>query len=520
MKSTLLKTLAATSLVATTHADVQVMGASFKERGVNAPNGTIIANPGTVAATRGYLIMDDTVSGATPNKATYIEYGEIRNAGVVTRYYTVDTNFSDFRADAIGGDSGGKRIYGHMHAPVSVADVPNALIPFSGTVSGEFSFPRKLSFDHTVFQTGASDAVAGPQIIIASNVASTLRSVVSGSANPVNVPDKVFPNTGDEMVDTTAELVARLVKQGYVKNLGEAPQITSTFPDTIALADGDTRTLTVTLDPDVFPTGDDTFSGPVYQWYKNDVAIPTGIGPSLTITGGLASQPADGSGTYKVIVGNTLGSATSTNVVVTSVANQITTNLQSPVNIQGSNSATLSVVLAPGAVTPPTYQWFKATTAAPTTFNPIAGAAGTGASLTVTGGEPATGVGLYKVEITNSAGMIASSVATVNVSNVPMSFTTQMTSTIAVPFAGTALLAPVVVSNALPKVTGYQWMKATLAAPGSFTNVSAGDGGTAATLTVNGNNASPVGPGVYRLTISNGVDTPVLSSTCTVTTAP
>ncbi|HEY1122992.1 MAG TPA: hypothetical protein VGE67_15375, partial [Haloferula sp.] len=67
MKSTLLKTLAATSLVATTQAEVHVLGASFKERGVNAPLGVIITNPGTVAATRGYLIMDGTVaqSGVT-----------------------------------------------------------------------------------------------------------------------------------------------------------------------------------------------------------------------------------------------------------------------------------------------------------------------------------------------------------------------------------------------------------------------------------------------------------------------
>lgn len=523
MKSILLKTLAATSLVATTQAAVHVLGASFKERGVNAPLGTIITNPGTVSATRGYLIMDHTISGAAPNKATYIEYGEIRDAGVVTRYYTVDTDFADFRADAITGDTGGRRIYGHMHAPVLVADAPNALIPFSGTVGGQYNFPSKLSFDQTVFQTGSSDDVAGPQIIIANDVASTLRSVVSGSANPVRVPNDVL-DTGNEIVDATNELVARLERQGYVKTLGEAPEITSTFPATVPLTDGTHQTLTVTLDPDTNPNGAG-FEAPTYQWYKNDVAIAGAVLPTFDLIGGQASDPVKGAGTYKVVVRNDLGSAVSTNVVVTSVTNTITTNLQS-FTIEGSNTTVISVTLGQTSVTPPTYQWYKATTALPTVFTAIPASAtaesGTGATLTVTGGSAVTGAGIYKVEITNSAGMITSASATATVNLVALSFTSQMPATLAVPFAGTAVLAPVPVANALPKIVSYQWMKAPLASPAAFANVAIGDGGQGQTLTVNGNNASPVGPGVYRLTITNG-GTPAQSlpsTTCTVTAAP
>jgi len=110
MKSTLLKTLAAASLVATTQAEIQVLGFSFKERGVNAPQGAILPNPGTVQATRAYLIIDDTVDNTTPNAATYIEYKEVRNAGVISRVYTTDTDFKAFLADSISGDSGGLRI--------------------------------------------------------------------------------------------------------------------------------------------------------------------------------------------------------------------------------------------------------------------------------------------------------------------------------------------------------------------------------------------------------------------------
>ena len=513
MKSTLLKTLAATSLVATTQAEVHVLGASFKERGVNAPLGVIITNPGTVAATRGYLIMDGTVasSGVTPNKATYIEYGEIRDAGVVTRYYTVDTDFDDFRADMITGATGGKRIYGHMHAPVSVADVSDVLIPFSGTVFGN-NYPRKLSFDQTTYQTGASDAVAGPQIVVALDTASTLRSVVSGSANPVNV-------SATTIAGATAELVARLENQGYVKTLGEAPEITSTFPATVPLTDGTHQTLTVTLDPDTNPGGAG-YAAPTYQWYKNDVAISGAVLASFDLVGGPAADPATGAGNYKVVVTNVLGSAISSTVAVTSVTNTFATNLPPTVALAGSNSTTLSVTLGQPSVTPPVYQWFKNNVA-------IAAPEGTAATYTVTGGSAGitggSGAGTpytFRVEITNSAGKVVSGDSVVSVTNVPMSFTSQMNSTAQVSFSGTLTLAPTPNTNPLPKITTYQWMKAPLASPAAFANVAVGDGGQGATLTVNGNNASPVGPGVYRLTLKNGVDLDVNSTTCTVTATP
>lgn len=522
MKSTLLKTLAATSLVATTQAEVHVLGASFKERGVNAPLGTIITNPGTVSATRGYLIMDHTISGATPGKAAYIEYGEIRNAGVITRYYTVDTDFDDFRADAISGDTGGRRIYGHMHAPVLVADVPDALIPFSGTVGGQYSFPKKLSFDQTVFQTGASDSVAGPQIIVANDVASTLRSVVSGSANPVKVSATTIFGTGPNDTGAVGELIARLERQGYVKTLGEAPEITSTFPATVPLADGATQVLTVTLDPDTNPATGDEFAAPTYQWYKNDVVIAGAVLPSFTLTGGAASETSTGAGSYKVVVTNALGSAISTNVVVTSVANEIVTNLQAT-TIEGSNSAVLSVGLKDIGGTAPAYKWYKAPTATPTAFVAIPESntpeSGTGATLTVTGGSAVTGAGVYKVEITNSVGMISSASAVVTVNPVAMSFTTNLNATQQVPFAESRVLAPVPVANALPKITTYQWMKAPLATPTAFVNVATQDGGQGTTLTVYGDGSKPTGPGVYRLTIGNGTTT-INSAVCTVTATP
>jgi hypothetical protein len=512
MKSTLLKTLAAASLVATTHAEIHVMGASWKERGVDAPLGTIIPNPGTVAAPRGYLIMDQTALTTTPTPATYIEYGEIRNAGVITRYYTVDTDFTAFLADAVFGDSGGRRLYGRMHVPVSITNVANPMSTFTGSTFAS-GFPKKMSFDQTVFQTGASDGRTGPQIVMAG--AATLRSVISGSANPVEV-------TATTISGAATELLARLDKQGYTQILGEAPQITSTFPATVSLQDGATQTLTVTLDPDVFPGTGDTFQGPTYQWFKNNVAIPTGVGASFTITGG-ASSATNGAGTYKVVVTNGLGSATSTDVVVSSVANTFTTNLPGTLTIEGASTSVLSVVITPTSVTPPTYQWFKAPTATPTAFAPIAAAdGGQGTTLAVTGGAAATGAGVYKVEITNSAGVLTSGSCVVTVNNVPMSFTTNLPASLVVSFSGTATLTPVINANALPAVAKYQWQKAPTGTT-NFVDIAVGNGGNGSTFTVSGNNANTNGPGVYRVIVSNAATpTPatITSVSCNVTAGP
>jgi hypothetical protein len=512
MKSTLLKTLAATSLVATTHADIHVLGASFKERGVNAPLGTIITNPGTVSATRGYLIFDDTVLTAAPNKATYIEYGDIRDAGVITRYYTIDSDFTAFKADSILGDSGGRRLYGHMHAPVLVADVTNPLIPFSGT---QFStgFPRKLSFDQTAFQTGASDSVPGPRIVMADS--STLRSVVSGSANPVNVGATTISGA-------TTELLTRLEKQGYGRTLAEAPTFTTDLNATLQLTDGQQSALTVVVGSDALPD-DGQFPAPTFQWFKDNVAIPAAVGSSYTVTGG-TSTATNGFGSYKVVATNSIGSTTSTTTVVTARALAFATQPEPAVTIVGASTATLTATLTPVPGTPPTFQWQKAATSAGP-FTPIAAAAGGNKqSLLVVGAEAATGAGVYRLDVTSSAGTIQSALSTVtiNPAGTAFVFTTNAPKAVAVAFAGTFPLAPVVNATANPAVASLQWFKAPLNNPTAFVAIPAGDGGTVATLTVSGNNANVRGPGVYHLVATSTGATPVVITTVdtTVTTAP
>jgi hypothetical protein len=517
MKSTLLKTLAAASLVATSHGQIHVMGASWKERGVSAPNGDIEPNPGTVAAPRAYLILDSTVRTATPNAATYIEYGERRGGGVIDRYYTINSDFRAFLADSVFGDSGGRRLYGHMHVPLTISTVANPMIPFSGTTFST-DYPRKISFDQTVFQSGASSTATGPQIVLANS--STLRSVMSGSANPVKVSATTVPLASDE-------LVARLYRQGYSREVGEAPAFKTDLDAALTLQDGEQATLTVELTADSLPgaipgTSDpvefDDFPAPTFQWYKNDVAIVGAVTASFTVTGGAA---ATGAGSYKVVATNNIGSTTSTTTVVTAEATTLAA-ITAPATLIAASSATLETTLTPTPLpnATVTYQWVKSPTGVAGSFVNVSSAfGGNNPKLVVIGGETppaqppgqiATGAGFYRLDVTTSAGVASTNVVNVAVNatvGTNFVFTTNSPRAVTPTFTTPVTLAPVVNTNAVPAAASAtrQWHKATLANPTVFTPIAAGDGGNTNNLSVSGDNNAVNGPGVYRLVVTSTV---------------
>lgn len=495
MKSIILKTFAAASLVAAAQAEVHVLGAVWKERGLSAPAGTIVPNPGTVASTRGYLIFDPTVLTATPGPATLIQYRDVRSGGVIQRTYTINSVFRAFNGDLIDGDSGGRRIYGQIHAPNTIANVAGAVMPYSGSPNSD-GYPVKLRLDDTVFQVGTATSLTGPQIV---NLGATLaRSVISGSASAINV-------NATTIAGATAELTDRLEKSGFTQGAG-VPVITTDLPATLTLQDGQTQVLSVGV-VDAFPT-------PTYAWFKDNVAIPAangGTSPTFTVTGG-TSTATNGSGVYRVQVSTSGGSDVSGNVTVSGVTTTFATNLPATATIAGTNSTVLGVTLSPAPIATPTYQWFKGATAIP------AANGGTAATLTVVGGQAATGAGSYTVQVTTSAGTITSTACVVTVNNVALSFTTNLPAALSVPTGGTAVLAPVVIPNALPVVASYRWSKAPLGS-GVFTNVSDANGGNLPTLTVTSNVADPTGPGIYRLVVTNA-GTPaatITSVSCQVT---
>lgn len=491
MKSIILKTFAAASLVAAAQAEVHVLGAVWKERGLSAPDGAIVLNPGTVASTRGYLIFDPSVLTAAPGPATLIQYRDVRSGGVIQRTYTINSVFRAFNGDLIDGDSGGRRIYGQIHAPNTIANVAGVTMPYSGSPNSD-GYPVKLRFDDTVFQVGTATSLTGPQIV---NLGATLaRSVISGSASAINV-------NATTIATATDELTARLEKAGFSQGAG-VPVITTDLPATLTLQDGQTQILSVGL-VDAFPT-------PTYRWFRNDLLVATSS--TLTVIGGDA---ATGSGVYRVEVSTSAGSDVSGNLTVSGVTTTFATNLPATVTIAGTNSTVLGVTLSPAPITPPTYQWFKG----PAAISAANG--GNGATLTVVGGQAATGAGSYTVQVTTSAGPITSSACNVIVNNVPLSFTTNLPAALVVPLDETAVLAPVVIPNALPVVASYRWSKAPLGS-GVFTNVADANGGNQPTLTVNTTLASPTGPGIYRLVVTNaGAPAATITSvSCQVTVAP
>lgn len=505
MKSIILKTFAAASLVAAAQAEVHVLGAVWKERGLSAPAGTIVQNPGTVASTRGYLIFDESLLTAAPGPGTLIQYRDIRSGGVIQRIYTIDSNFRAFSGDLIDGESGGRRIYGRIHAPNTIANVPGTVMPYTGSPNSD-GYPVKLRFDDTVFQVGTATPLTGPQVV--SLGATLARSVISGSASSVNVGSTTVSGA-------TAELEDRLIKAGFTRG-ATAPVITTDLPASVGIVGGQTVVLSVGI-TNAFPT-------PIYQWFKDGIAIPAGNGgtqPTFSVVGA-DSTATNGVGVYRVEVTTSAGTAVSGNATVSGQPFTFATDLPETTPLVAASATTLSVVLSPNSVVTPAYQWFKGA-------NPVPAAiGGTSPSLLVIGGEAATGAGAYRLEVTSLGVVSTSATTTVTVAapGTGFVFTTNLPRTLAVPFAGTANLTPVVNTGSTPSSTTAnttrQWFKAPLDNPTAFEPIATGDGGNTIPLAVSGNNANVKGPGVYRLVVTSTI-TPTVSATtidCVVTAAP
>ena len=124
MKSILLKTLAATLLVATAQAQVNVLSVSWRER--HAKSGQLF--PWSVSTPRAYMIFDSSLLTATPGPGTLIYYTTSRNSSPA-KVYTIDRTFRAFTADSLLDDSGRQRIYGRLLAPVQVEKTADNVVP-------------------------------------------------------------------------------------------------------------------------------------------------------------------------------------------------------------------------------------------------------------------------------------------------------------------------------------------------------------------------------------------------------
>lgn len=501
MKSILQKSLAAALLVASAQAQVHVLSASWRERAANAPTGATLR--WNTATPRGYMIFDTSLLSATPGPGTLIIYGTTRVGGVPQKTYTIDYAFRNFNGDSVLGDSGGRRIYGNVQAPVSITGIVNPMMTFWGTHTAA-GYPLRLTFDNTYYNLVSSDALASPQIV---NPGVVERALLGGSA-------KAIPVAATTMPLAIAELEARLAREGFSRG-AVAPVIATDLPTTLSLVDGQVGPLSVVLGPNVFPV-------PTYQWFKNDSPISAadgGTGATLNVVGGAA---ATGSGTYRVEVSTTAGTAVSGNTVVNSQAFTFATNLPATTPLIAANAARLSVVLSPTPVTAPTYQWFKNNVAI------SAANGGTGEVLTVVGGEAITGVGLYRVEVTSTAGTIVSTNTNVTVNGTvgtSFAFTANTPRTFAAPFSTPTNIPGGTVNPSAsisPAVASRQWFKAPTSDPTAFVAIPVGNGGNGTNFAVVGNTDPTLlnGPGVYRLVVTSTTGTTITSVDTVVTSGP
>ncbi len=408
MKSTVLVgTLAAITFVSSLHAatdsKVIVFNASWRERTLQAPTGTIERNSGGSYAPRAYVVLDpDTLP---KYKGAFIKYVNDRG----DKNFTVTTGFTGYTADIVTDNTdSSKRIFGHIFTPVTVANVPTAMMPFSGSTH-DSGRPRHIVFDKTVFQTGASTAAAAPvPNQFPAGQGTMARSILTGVGNNYENFAPVDLN------DAVNQLITRLTDAGYTRN-AVAPVITVDPPATNTPRAGFVSgLLTVTLASDVYPA-------PTYKWFKKAVApatVDTQVGTSASY---VVPAGDTGTGTYYVVVSTPAGSDTSTNSVVPAPAFKQFSLGATPlasVAIPQDQTRTLDPGVNADAWPVPTYQWQRANGVSGGSFSNVAtGDGGTLPTFQVIGNLANTvrGAGArYQVIVSQTGGTPATATSAVS----------------------------------------------------------------------------------------------------------
>jgi len=179
-----------------------------------------------------------------------------------------------------------------------------------------------------------------------------------------------------------------------------APAIT-TQPASQTIAPGSTLLVSVTA----------TGTAPLaYQWMLNTTPISGATTNPFTIYN---AQFTD-SGTYSVLVTNSLGSVLSSNALisVTNIAPNITSQ---PANLSIATSSNATFTVTATGTAPLTYQWMlNGNNISGATTNPF-----------VIVNAQTTNSGTYSVVVTNGGGSILSSNAVLTVTNIPLTITSQ-----------------------------------------------------------------------------------------------
>ncbi len=270
-----------------------------------------------------------------------------------------------------------------------------------------------------------------------------------------------------------------------------APAIT-TQPQSQTIASGATATLSV-IATGTAPLG--------YQWFAGPSGTTTA--PIAGATGSSFATPAlTNTTSYWVRVSNSAGTVDSSTATITVTAAPLAPTITTqPQNQTIASGATATMSVTANGTAPLSYQWFVGTSG--TTTTPVSGA--TASSYTT----PAlTSTTSYWVRVSNSAGTVNSSTATVTVTAAPVApaITTQPQSqTIA---SGATATMSVIATGTAP--LSYQWFIGT-----SGTTTAPIAGATASSYTT----PALASTTSYWVRVSNSAGA-VDSSTATVTVTP
>jgi len=241
-----------------------------------------------------------------------------------------------------------------------------------------------------------------------------------------------------------------------------------------------------------------------YQWQKNGVAISGATSSSYTTP---ATATSDSGSAFSVAVTNSAGSATSSAAALTvnpaPVAPTITTQPASQ-TVTAGQTATFAVVA--GGTAPLSYQWQK---------NGVNITGATLGSYTTPATATSDSGSTFSVVVTNTAGTVTSSAATLTVNPAPVAptITTQPASQTVT--AGQTATFAVVASGTAP--LSYQWQKSGVAISGatssSYTTsaTATSDSGSTFTVVVT-NTAGTVTSSAATLTVNPAPVAPTITT--------
>lgn len=261
-----------------------------------------------------------------------------------------------------------------------------------------------------------------------------------------------------------------------------APAITKQ-PVSVTVTEGSAATFSVTA----------SGTAPNYQWRKNGTAISGATASSYSISATTLSS----AGSYTVTVSNSAGSVTSSAASLTVNALVVAPAIsQQPVS-QSVIEGNTAVFYVTATGTTLSYQWMK-------NGAPLLGA--TGSSLTLSG-TVLSDAGQYAVVVSNSAGSVTSTTASLAVAAliVPPSIVTQPASQTVT--EGDGVTFAVVAGGTAPS---YQWLKNGAAISGatgsSFTISSAASADAGSYSVIVSNSAGQVASGGATLTVNPALD--------------